>query len=227
LIDRARSAMGWNAHQQTSVHGEQSPQDLAIISWFEICHDAGMRLEQYLPCYRAAQARKTELLRQGQQLTMVTPHDLVAELEQVRRMNVELDGVKMLPENATHACLRCFGTGFERMPNGAVKPNCDHIPMTEEEEAAIREHRVADAEFVKGTAEFMREALSKIGNPKPPAEPKKDTRGTRLVCGVCGRKVWTVFGFIVGGVCGELLNRGEYDDLADMKFCDGVFAAKS
>lgn len=123
---------------------------------------------------------------------------------------------KMLSQFAPGACERCFGTGMEIMPDGSVRPNCQHQPLTGEDRELARE---AQAEVAK----FMREALKNIGKPKPPATPKKDERGTRLVCGSCQRKVWTVFGFEVGGRCGELLNRGTHD--GELKLCEGAFEA--
>jgi hypothetical protein len=214
--------MGWNALPQTSVRGEQSPQDLAIISWFEICSDAGMRLEQYNPCYRAAQQRKRELLAQGKELTVVTPHDLCAELDRVRAMHAELDKTRLLPSRARGACSRCFGTGFERMPNGSVRPGCTHDEWTGEDEAELERNEEQIRADVRRQAEIMREALNAVGRPKPVAvdRPAPPPAGHWLKCSKCPRPKVNVLYFEPGQVCKELLNRGH--DEGGLKFCDGT-----
>jgi hypothetical protein len=195
--------IGWNALPQTSVKGEQSPQDLAIVSWYEICSDAGMRFEQYTPCYRAAQQRKRELLSQGQQLSIVTPHDLCAELERVRRMHAELDESRLLPENAATACQRCFGTGKEEMPDESVRDGCEHLPLSPDE---IKERAKIKAQKIA----HMLEEAKKIGSPKPVARPVEQPKGTPLMCSDCKRKTHTAGGWQVGETCGVMV--GESDN---------------
>lgn len=203
IIDRARAAMGWNALPQTSVSGQQSPQDLAIISWFEICSDAGMRLEQYQPCYRAAQSRKRELLAQGKELTVVTPYDLCAELDRVRAMHRELDNTRLLPETAASVCPRCDGTEWERMPDGSRRKGCKHEFADEDAAAYIVER---DAELVKTKAAEMRDALSKMATVKSiPVERIADKLTVVYRCEACGREGSSEFGWNSLDVCGQRL----------------------
>jgi hypothetical protein len=189
--------MGWNALPQTSKPGEQSPQDLAIITWFEVCHDAGMKLEQYTPCFRAAQQRKIELAKQGQQPSIVTPYDLCAELQRVRDMHAEIDKSRLLPENAANGCLRCYGTGKEEALDGSIGGDCDHRPMGEREQEARRErHRMQAAE--------LREKLARIPAVKamPPEPIKEDAKGIRFTCTVCRRAGTSVQGWRYNDRCG-------------------------
>lgn len=212
--------MGWNALPQTSARSEQSPQDLAIIAWFEICSDAGMRLEQYQPCYRAAQQRKRELLAQGKELTVVTPYDLCAELDRVRAMHAELDKTKLLPSNARGACSRCFGTGFERMPDGSVKPGCPHDQWTDDDESEVERNEELRRAEVQRQAEFMREALKKVGRPKPvTVERSIPPAGVWLKCPKCPNRVNVLY-YEAGQRCGRLL-----DAHTDPKLCDGTLEA--
>jgi ribosomal protein L44E len=214
LIDRARAAIGW-------ARLNEKEQDITIITWFEICSDAGMRLEQYTPCYRAAQQRKRELVTQGQPLTIVTPHDLCAELDRVRAMHAELDKTRLLPENAAKACEACYGTGWRRMPNGSVKFGCTHEGLTPTEENRIAQSDEERRAGVKRQAELMREAMKSVGRPKPAAvEHEPMPKMVQLVCDSCGRKAKLLYRE-EGQRCGEFLNRGE--DSEPPRFCEGTF----
>jgi hypothetical protein len=205
IIDRARASMGWGRLPE----GEH---DIAVVAWFEILSDAGMRREQYDACYRSAQQRKRELLRQGQPLSIVTPHDLCAELDKVREMNRELDGVRLLPENAAAACPKCGGTGWERMPDNSVRHGCKH-------DAPV-DAAPADPAFVADTAGLMREALSRIGSPRPQPGPVPQKRDApNLCCSSCGERYSTYYGFQEGDGCRHLLTAD------DVKFCGGKLAA--
>jgi hypothetical protein len=145
------------------------------------------------------------------------------------RVEMESNGAydkKQLTDKTTSdsRCRRCYGTGMERMPDGSVRKGCQHEPMTAAEEDEIAANVERDADFIRTQAEFMREALSKIGSPKPaPREeaPKQD--GKRLVCDACGRKVLKLYGYEPGATCGELLNRGTHE--GDLKLCEGKFKA--
>jgi hypothetical protein len=222
LIDRARMAMGWNRLSQSRVTGENSEQDVAIITWFEICADAGMRLEQYAPCYRAAQQRKRELLSQGQPLSIVTPHDLCAELDRVRAMHAELDKTRMLPSRARGACSRCFGTGFERMPNGSVRPGCKHDEWTDVDESELERNEEQVRAEVARQAEIMREALKKVGSPKPVETevPAALPAGHWLKCDKCPNRV-NVLHYEEDQRCGYLLNRYTSDE-GEPTLCEGI-----
>lgn len=199
--------MGWYAQPQTAVQGQQSPQDLAIISWFEICHDAGMLPEQYGPCYRAAQARKRELLLQGKELTIVTPHDLCAELDKVRRMNAEIDRTRLLPENAASLCLRCFG----KKP---AVDTCDHQPLTDEEQRELARKRVEEVRRLRA------DLASKPAVKSMPAEEFKMDLSVTYTCTVCARKVKSDFGWNYHDRCNARLPGPTRD--GETYGCDGV-----
>lgn len=186
LIDRARMAMGWNRLPQSNSLDENSEQDVAIITWYEILLDAGVPREYWTDCYRSAQRRKSELKAQGHEAGIVTPNDLVVEWPKVRR---KIDRTHLLPENAAAACQRCYGTGREEMPDGSVKESCDHRPLTREEEIA---REAARRHEVREQAEKMRASL------RPPAPKleivKPKAKGQALLCSECGRKDNTLGG---------------------------------
>lgn len=132
------------------------------------------------------------------------------------------DKSRMLTANAVSVCPKCDGTGWERTPKGRKK-GCDHAGWTPEFETELERSEEQRREDVRKQAEFMREALGKVGSPKPVAgAPKPKQVGTVLRCTneACARKVTTLYGFEPGETCRELLNRGVHD--GPLKFCDGT-----
>jgi hypothetical protein len=183
IIDRARMAMGWNRLPQSkNPEEENSEQDVAIITWYEILVDAGVPEERWMNCYRSAQQRENERRRQGKERQIVTPNDLVVEWDKIKELHYELDKSRLLPENAASACQRCFGTGKEEMPDGSVKDECSHLPLSA---ADIEERAQAKARSI----EFMREAMKKMSAPKPAAPQKPRFVNIRMKCNGCGRCV--------------------------------------
>lgn len=137
----------------------------------------------------------------------------------------DFDPSRLLTDNAAAACKRCYGTGMERMPDGAVRPGCQHAPMTDAEDAEIERNRVADAEFVRKQTEFMREALKTVGSPKPPIKPVPvKPAGKTFRCDSCGRDVDAVFGWEAGEECGDLINRAHQD--GEIQLCKGRMVEK-
>jgi hypothetical protein len=196
VIDRARAAVGWGRLSEKE-------HNIAIVAWFEILHDAGVEPAEYSQLYRAAQQHKRELVAQGQPLTIVTPHDLCAELDKIRRMNAELDKARLLPENAAGACLRCGGNGFEVMPDGKVRPGCQHAPVTDEERAQRKQFQ---AEMI---AQALKEARkAKSIRPEPPPRIER-VKGETLHCSECPRTVNTLGGWQEGEPCGVAVGRGD------------------
>jgi ribosomal protein L44E len=184
VIDRARVAMGWNRLPQSDNPDEEnSEQDVAIITWFEILADAGVPPERFVDCYRAAQARENERRAQGKERQIVTPNDLVVEWRKIKEMHGELNGVRMLEANAAGTCLRCYGTGKEEMLDGTVRDGCRHLPMDEEEK-----RRRQEAALERG-AQMMREAMKRVGNPQPQPAQKPKFVNIRMECNSCHRRV--------------------------------------
>jgi hypothetical protein len=191
--------MGWNRLPQSDNPDEEnSEQDVAIITWHEILFDGGVPAERWMDCYRSAQVRENERRANGKERQIVTPNDLVVEWGKIKELHYELDKSRLLPENAASACQRCFGTGKEEMPDGSVKDECSHLPLTT---ADIEERAKAKAKSI----EFMREAMKKIGTPKP-APIKPAFVNIRMKCNGCGRcvdndgEMWKD-----GDVCGAAL----------------------
>jgi hypothetical protein len=123
------------------------------------------------------------------------------------------DKSRMLTANAAGACERCFGTGTDSAPEGAMP--CDHRPLTAEEKAErdeLRDEKLS----------WLREQMKEVMRPKPPSRPAtpQPPKGVWLKCSKCPRKV-NVLHYEPGQVCKELLNRGVHD--GDLKFCDGTF----
>jgi hypothetical protein len=202
IIDRARSAMGWNRLLQSSEPGENSEQDVAIITWYEILSDAGVPRERWADCYRSAQQRRNEQLAQGKKAEgMLTPNDLVVEWLKIKELHSELDGARLLPEHAKGTCQKCFGTGMERMSDGSVRPGCLHEPGDEPKQ---------DRGVAFNQAAYMRAALKKIGNPKPvETAPVKEKHGAILRCSSCAREATTAEGWKAGDTCGAPLKTNE------------------
>lgn len=209
------------------------PEDhLAMVAvWLEILDAEGVPTEGFEPAYKAEMNRRVELKRQGgKDLPPMTADDLAARWREIRDINAQIDGFgRLLPENAAGACVRCFGTTWERMPDGSVRHGCSHVPLTDEEERAMQENRERDAALARDGVEFMREALKKVGAPKPPTDrpaPVHKPADRFLVCGGCRRKVNTTFmRFEPGDACGDLLNRGTHE--GEPKLCGGTFEAVS
>lgn len=200
LIDKSRAAMGWGRLPENE-------QDIAIVTWFEILSDSGVPSSQWPSCYRSAQQRENERRREGKEKSIVTPSDLAVEWDKVRKMNHGIDQTRLLPENAASACQRCFGTDKEQMPDGSVKDDCGHLPLSETE---IKERAQAKAKSI----ELMRDAMKKIGTPKPtPAKP--EFFNIRMECNSCHRRTDNPMGeaWKDGDTCGV--------KLIDDSFCKG------
>lgn len=142
------------------------------------------------------------------------------------RMEAESGGAydksRMLTANAANACPKCFGTGMERMPNGSVRKGCQHEGWTPEFEDELERNEEAQRDEVKKQADFMKEALSRVGSPKPVESPSasKPSTGVWVRCTKCPRKLNVLYFDEPGRTCGDLLNRGVHD--GDLKFCDGI-----
>lgn len=119
---------------------------------------------------------------------------------------------RLLTSNARGACSRCFGTNFERMPDGSVRPNCPHDQWTEEDELTAEESEAERREFVRKQAEIVREALKKVAGPKPPVPnmPAPPPPGHWLQCDACPNRVNVLY-LSEGQSCGALLGRYEGD----------------
>lgn len=196
-------------------------------AWLEVLDISGVPAEQYEACYSAAVQNRAERRAKGEQLLHLTADELAAEWIKIRELHAELErqSVKMLPANAAHACPNCYGTGMERMPDGRVRPGCKHEGWTPEFETEIERNEEARRVEIKKQADFMKEALGKVGRPKPAADASKPKQaGTPLVCTnpACARKVNTLYGFEPGQTCNELLNRGTHD--GELEFCGGTLA---
>lgn len=208
--------MGWNRLSQSNRPDEEnSEQDVAIFAWYEILLDAGVPSERWNDCYRSAQARKSEMIREGKQREIVAPNDLCVEWLKIRDLHQELDNTRLLTENASGTCLRCFGTGKEEMLDGTVKPGCEHLPISEEEE---RERKAAA--ILRG-AEIMKEAMKHVGNPKP-VERKPEDKGPVLQCSDCGRKQSSWLGWREGDPCNVLFDGVSLD--GSPVTCTGKFS---
>jgi hypothetical protein len=202
IIDRVRLAKGWNRLQQGKVDeaGNYVPgeQDAAIITWYEILVDGGVPSERWNDCYRSAQQRRNELKLRGKKVEgIMEPNDLVVEWIKLKDLHNELDKTRMLPAHAAGTCLKCLGTGFERMPGNTVRPGCLHEPGPEPQQ---------DRGVAFDQAAVMRAALKRIGNPQPVASaPVKERHGQLLRCSSCRREATTVEGWSAGDTCAAAL----------------------
>lgn len=124
LIDRYRLSQGFNP-LPTDDHNR------AVVAWYEVLAYAKVPRESWPVCYRAAMQRRAERKAEGREVWPLSADDLVAEFQGIRRLNDELDKSRLLPQHAAAPCPRCFGTGFERMPDGSVRPGCKHEPIDE------------------------------------------------------------------------------------------------
>jgi hypothetical protein len=130
---------------------------------------------------------------------------------------------RLITANARGACSRCFGTGFERMPDGSVRPNCPHDQWTDEDQLTAEENEAERRAFIQKQAEVMREALKAAKRPKPEEKASPEPApGVWLKCSKCPRKVNVLY-FEPGQVCNDLLNRGQGE--GELKLCDGVLTA--
>lgn len=184
--------MGWNRLSEKE-------QNIAIVTWYEILVDAGVPIDRFSDCYRSAQQRENEKRREGKEKSIVTPNDLAVEWEKVRKMNHDIDQTRLLPENASTACQRCFGTNKEQMPDGSVKDDCSHLPLTESD---IQERAKAKAAQI----ELMRDAMKKIGKPKP-VQAKSEFFYIPMECNQCHRRIHNPMGeaWKDGDTCGAML----------------------
>jgi hypothetical protein len=126
---------------------------------------------------------------------------------------------RLLTANARGACSRCFGTGFERMSDGSVRPNCPHEQWTDEDELTAEENEAERRAFVAKQAEIVREALKRVAGPKPPVPnmPAPPPPGHWLKCDSCPNRVNVLY-VTEGQRCGALLNRYE----GEPKICEGT-----
>jgi hypothetical protein len=214
ILDRYRTSQGWQPLPDAD-HAQM------VAAWLEVLHVAGVPAEQFDACYRAAIQTRLERRARGEELGPLSANDLATEWVRVRAMHAELNKTRLLPENAVHACQACFGTGFRRMPDGSVRPGCSHEGMTLREEEEYARSEDERREEVRRQTELLREAMSKIGSPRPARNvPEPKPKGTPLICTnpACRWRVSTYFGFEEGQTCSDLLNRGE----GEPKLCEGV-----
>lgn len=202
IISKSRVAIGWNPFQG-------SDQNLAVATWFEIIGSAKVPQETWEACYRSAMNRRSELKAQGKEVGPLCADDLVAEWWKLRDLHDETSKTKLLPSQAAGTCLKCFGTGFERMPDNTVRAGCLHEPGDEPNQ---------ERQVVFEQAAFMRAALKKIGSPKPieSVQPKREL-GQSLVCSSCNRKADTAAGWKAGDICGVPLKTNETCPKCDEK----------
>lgn len=207
VIDKWRLSNGWSPLPL-------SDQIAMVAAWFEILESARVPARMYNACYLSAMQRRAELKAEGKELSGLTVDDLVAEWSKIRRVNDEINSTqKLLPENAGAACQRCFGTGKEEMPDGSVRPDCRHLPLTREER---RERAQAKARQI----EFIREAVKKVGAPKPAVSASLVApRGERFQCSACGRVVNSLGGWRLGETCKALFVGPTLD--GDLLTCRG------
>jgi hypothetical protein len=193
LIDKSRAAMGWGRLPENE-------QDIAIVTWFEILDDAGVPSDLLAACYRSAQLRESERRKAGKERQIITPNDLAVEWDKIKALNSEIDQTRMLPEHAAGTCRKCYGTGMERMPDGSVRPGCQHEPGAEPE----RERGVTFNQ-----AAVMRTALRRIGSKPVGVGPIKEKGGQPLHCSSCSREANTVEGWTAGETCNAPLKTNE------------------
>ena len=206
VIAKYRMSQGWNPLQ---------PDDqMAMVGvWLELLDADGVPPERYDDCYKAEMSRRGLLKAGGKDVSPMTADDLCARWREVRQMHVEIDKSRLLTENASAACQRCFGTGREEMPDGSSKPDCDHSPLTDVE---IKDRVAAKARSV----EFMRAAMRMVQPAKPELrEIRPVPKGHLLKCSNCSRELNTLGGVQVGEPCTWILK--EVGTPATR--CDGVF----
>lgn len=130
-----------------------------------------------------------------------------------------LAGQKLLAENATAACERCFGKGKEIVTaagGSTSAKDCDHSPLTDEERRANAD---AKAAFFRKVRELARRPAQGRA-PASPRRPKPPTKGTLFVCSVCKRIVSSEVGWTEFEPCNFKL--GMKTNGRDPVLCDGM-----
>jgi len=214
ILDRYRISKGWQPLSDDD-------HDLMVAAWLEVLSVAGVPVEQFDACYRAARQTQIEARAKGGDAGPLGADDLAAEWIKIRQFNDEMSREEMKHRqlaavNPRH-CLRCYGTGKEELVDGSVREGCVHTPMSDEE-AAER------TRLQRERIQFAREqAKRQIGAPKEPMQgPPKPPPGVWLTCSKCPRKV-NVLHYEPGERCNDFLNRG--DNQAEPVFCDGTLEA--
>lgn len=215
IIDLGRGALGWNRLPEKE-------QDAMVCSFYLELSDEGVPSERWMDCYRAAAKRRRQMQREGKPVGALTAGELTAEWESIRCMHAELDKTRLLPSRARGACSRCFGTGFERMSDGSVRPGCPHDEWTPEDESELERNEEQRRADVARQAEVRREALKAVAGPKPPAPNVQPPppKGLDYKCDSCTRTL-NVLRELDGATCNDLLNRGTND--GELKLCRGTF----
>jgi hypothetical protein len=198
-----------------------------VAAWLEVLEVSGVPVEHYDSCYRAARQTQIELKAKGESVGPLGAEDLAVEWVKLAELHAEMQREEMkhraLPANAASACPKCYGTGLERMPNGSVRKGCQHEGWSPDFEDELERNEGARREEIRKGADFLKEALGKVGSPKPVANANAPKQiGVILGCTneACKRKVNTLYGYEPGQTCSELLNRGVHD--GPLKFCDGT-----
>jgi len=180
IIDLTRAGMGWNRLPEKE-------QNIAIIAWFEVLSDAGVSPARYRDCFRAAQQREVKRRADGKEKSIITAHDLAAEWANVQKMNREIDGINLLPANASAACTRCYG----------VQPHvrfCDHVfpEVTDADDLTSDDPQVRAAAQAE-EARKVQDAIRNLGIAK---QIDRD-----LQCSRCGHRDNTRNGVVERQVC--------------------------
>lgn len=195
-----------------------------VAAWLEALSVSGVPVKHFDSCYRAARQTQIERKGKGESTGPLSAEDLAVEWVKLRELHAEMERegqkVKMLAENAAHACERCLGTGTDPDPDGA-RP-CDHVPLTPEEKAerdSLRDEKLS----------WLREQMKHVMRPKPveKAAAPKPPAGVWLKCTKCPRKINVLYVDEPGRPCGALVNASTSDagDDGEVGLCDGTLIA--
>lgn len=205
ILERWRFANQW----------EPFPDDdhnLTIAAWYEVLQAGGVPYEAYGRCYEAALSSRMKRKARGEKVLNLSAEDLAVEWPAVRDefMRRNAKGQKLLAANSKAGCPRCFGTGSEVMPDGSVRSDCAHEPLTK---AEMAERAKLKADLIAG----VRADASRRAMPQPGLRVAKDP-GVVMECGTCAREVDSREGWQVGEQCKAL---------RDGKKCDGRMRVKA
>jgi hypothetical protein len=129
--------------------------------------------------------------------------------------SVEMESInasRLLPENASAACLRCGKDGREIMLDGSIGGPCDHRPFSEEEKLEAERLR---ADFLnRARAEAQEKYQARLKKEREAKEEKPVFKVVNLECDCCRRRFPSDgIGFVDGDTCGTML--------PDERLCEG------
>jgi hypothetical protein len=180
ILDRWHMANGWKPL-------EGSDHTLSIAAWYEVLNAIGVPVEAYDQCYAAAIRRRTTRKTMGETVLTLSAEDLAVEWPAIRD-KANAGSQRLLVASNAGTCQRCFGTGREEMPDGSVRDDCEHTPLSEQEQLQRREAFAAQMADLRSGIRKVRS----MPDVKPPTEKRQPMECTNCARRVDGREGWQV-----------------------------------